>query len=177
MSRRFFVQLPSALALVIALSATPITHAQDGAPAPLAEAPLAPAAPPPPPAATPAPQPPPAQGQWIDTPDYGWIWIPAGATAYAVGGVPSVYLYTPAYGWTWYASPWGWGPYVRGPWIGHPGPFGFRVWMPGAHAWYSRGGPRVDVNVWGHAGRGYYRHHGGPHYGGNHGGWGGHGRR
>src|SRR4029079_230546 len=85
--------------------------------------------PPPPPAQPPAPpqqQPPqtysvqapaqpgaPAQGQWVYTSQYGWVWMPYGAQytyepSYA-GAYPSSYVYYPAYGWTWVAAPWVWG--------------------------------------------------------------------
>jgi hypothetical protein len=79
----------------------------------------------------------PAQGQWINTAEYGWIWVPASATTVAYGDVPYTYLYTPVSGWTWYASPWGWGPYHYGAWVGHP-------W---GHAAYWHGGGRPQVFV------------------------------
>jgi hypothetical protein len=93
---------------------------------------------PPPDAQPPAPPPPPSaqtpdvpQGQWANQADYGWIWIPAAATTYAIGADPYVYLFTPVYGWTWYLSPWGAGPYSPGPWLySHLG-FGPRVWVGG----------------------------------------------
>jgi hypothetical protein len=101
------------------------------------------AAPPPPPSQPPPPAadgaatgepPPPAQwvysypeGQWVYTADYGWIWVPVGAMAAEMEGVPYTYLYTPAYGWTWYVSPWGWGPYHYGLWVRSPWhPLGWR---------------------------------------------------
>jgi hypothetical protein len=102
-----------------------------------------------PPAAPPRPQAPPTAqtiqpagqpGQWVNTKDSGWIWVPTDTTTYAVDGVPYVYLYTPLYGWTWYASPWGWGPFVIGPWVWNPWPFGFRAWGYGVGGWGWRGG-------------------------------------
>ena len=80
-----------------------------------------------------------AAGQWVQLGDGSWVWVPANATTYAVDGVPYAYLYTPVYGWTWYASPWGWGPFVLGAWVGHPWPFGFRAWANGAGGWGWRG--------------------------------------
>ncbi len=59
-------------------------------------------------------QAPTAEGQWVYSDPYGWVWVPAGATANTVydDQQPYAYLYTPTYGWTWYASPWGFGPFV-----------------------------------------------------------------
>ncbi|HEY4014654.1 MAG TPA: DUF6600 domain-containing protein [Polyangiaceae bacterium] len=113
----------------------------------------APAAPAPAPVAEAAPP----QGQWIQTAEYGWIWVPASATTVAYGDLPYTYLYTPAYGWTWVASPWGWGPYHYGPWIGHP-------WGHAAY-WHGVGRPHVVVRggpaVHAHAGGGG---HGSAHH-------------
>jgi hypothetical protein len=178
-----------ALSVVLLPALAPQARAQDGAPPappapanadqapppPPATAEQTPPPPPPPPAATAptpsaplpvAPPAPPVQGQWINTQEYGWVWIPAGTTTYVISGVPSAYLYTPVYGWTWYASPWGWGPFVRSAWFGRPAPFGFRVWLRGPYGWGWHAGPRV---VWGS----YYGHPrawGGGW--GHHGGWG-----
>jgi hypothetical protein len=66
-------------------------------------------------------------GSWVYAPDRGWFWVPSGADTTAVDGVPYTYLYTPSYGWTWYISPWGYGPYHYGAWVGHPWrPYGWR---------------------------------------------------
>lgn len=152
------------------------------------------------PAAVVVPQPAPPQGQWVNTAEYGWVWVPAGATPVAIGGVPVVYLYTPAYGWTWYASPWGWGPFAVGAWVARPAPFGFRVWHHGPHGWGWHVRPHVRPHVELHIGRAprfygppphyYHRHHYAPppvrhysspqrhHWHGHRGHWGGHsGRR
>jgi hypothetical protein len=93
---------------------------------------------PPPDAQPPVPPPPPSaqtpdapQGQWVYQADYGWIWVPAAATTYAIGTDPYAYLFTPVYGWTWYLSPWGAGAYRPGPWLySHVG-LGARVWVGG----------------------------------------------
>jgi uncharacterized membrane protein YgcG len=113
---------------------------------------------------TPAPAqaaPAPATGQWVWSEEYGWIWVPNGATTYAVGGDPYVYIYTPVYGWTWYASPWGWGPYYYGVWAHRP--WG---WRYAPHVWYGRGwmAPRFGA---------YYHGRVGGHWGGYRGGYGG----
>jgi len=80
-----------------------------------------------------------AQGQWVYTDQYGWLWIPEGSTTVYVQEQPYVYLYTPTYGWTWYGSPWGPGRYYYGPWVHHA--WGApRVWHRGG--WYA---PHVVV--------------------------------
>jgi hypothetical protein len=144
----------------------PTAQAQASAEAPPAPPPP-PAAPPtgeqapaqpaqsPPPAdaqaqATPtAPPPPQSQwvysyptGQWVYTTSYGWVWVPAGAAAQPIEGVPYSYLYTPAYGWTWYISPWGWGGYHYGPWVRHAwAPVGWRGgWVAHPHVFVRLGG-------------------------------------
>lgn len=56
-------------------------------------------------------------GDWIDTPDYGWVWCPRGV---ASGWAPyrhGYWRWYPAYGWTWISyEPWGWAPYHYGRW-------------------------------------------------------------
>jgi len=148
-------------------------------------APAAPAPTPLPPAQAAAPQPLPAeaapQGQWVNTAEYGWIWIPAGAMSYDVGNEPYVYLYTPTYGWTWYASPWGWGPYAYGPWVSGPWPYGFRVWVHGSGGWrWHHMALGAEHLRGGYFGGGHFggAHFGGAHLGGGHSGGarvGGHG--
>jgi len=151
--------LPVALALF--LGAQGASAQQQPAPQPPPPAPAqaqnaAPPPPSPPPQAAPSPAPqgeaapPPSQwvvsaanGQWVFTSDYGWIWVPAGASTRIVGGVPYSYLYTPASGWTWYVSPWGPGRYHYGVWVRH-------AWHPaGWHgAWVAA--PNVFVRLGGH---------------------------
>lgn len=128
-------------------------------------------APPPPAPAVVAPPPAPVvpapQGQWVATAQYGYVWVPAGASVVDLSGVPSVYLYTPTYGWAWYASPWGWGPYAYGNWVRGPWPYGFRVWHHGARSWGVHFGPHVYV-----APRPHFHHHPFRHH--RHRRWGGH---
>ena len=150
---------------------------QPSSPAPVETPPSPPAQLPPPPqqpvqaapaeaAAEPAPgvtQPAPesaeatnAQGQWVYTQQYGWVWMPYGAQyTYAptqAGVYPSEYVYYPSYGWTWLAAPWvfGWGvsPY-------------FGVYGPSHFGWYHH---------WVCVGHGYH-----PGYGGYHPGYRGYG--
>ena len=106
------------------------------------------AAPAPPPPRPPPPPPPQdhiaySGGQWQYVSDYGWTWVPLGSLPAEVEGVPYTYLYTPSFGWTWYVSPWGWGPYHRGPWVGH-------AWRP--EGW--RGAWRAQPHVIEHLRRG-----------------------
>jgi hypothetical protein len=84
-----------------------------------------------PPPAPPSPAP---HGRWVYTAQYGWLWVPDGATSVSVDDVPYVYLYTPAYGWTWYVSPWGWGPYFVGDWVARPWhPYVWHGWVAAPH--------------------------------------------
>ena len=81
------------------------------------------------------------EGQWVYHSTYGWIWIPADATAAGIDGVPYTYLYTPRFGWTWYVSPWGWGQYHYGSWVTRPA--GWRhVWVAHPHIVVRLGRPR-----------------------------------
>src|SRR4029077_1075561 len=56
-----------------------------------------------------------AQGQWVYTQQYGWVWMPYGSqytyTPAQTGVYPSEYVYSPSYGWSWVVAPWvfGWG--------------------------------------------------------------------
>ncbi len=56
-------------------------------------------------------------GDWIETPDYGWVWSPRGV---AGGWAPyrhGYWRWYPSYGWTWISyEPWGWAPYHYGRW-------------------------------------------------------------
>jgi hypothetical protein len=109
-----------------------------------AQAAAPPPAPVPPPPASTADQAPLVysypSGQWVYVVERGWVWVPAGATASNVDGVPYVWMYTPDVGWTWYLSPWGWGPYHYGVWYRHP-------WHPAG--WHGRwiAGPHVTVRL------------------------------
>src|SRR5580692_7129265 len=95
-----------------------------------------------------------ASGRWVYTAGGAPVWVPAGATSVAVGGVPYAYLYTPSYGWGWSVSPWGWGGYRYGAWAGRswrgPAWNGGRIGYPHAvhGGGYGHGG-------YGHAGYGH----------------------
>src|SRR5664280_2245442 len=55
-----------------------------------------------------------ADGQWVYSDQYGWIWMPyAQAYTYVTpAGSPYEYVYYPTFGWRWVYAPWvlGWGP-------------------------------------------------------------------
>jgi hypothetical protein len=131
--------------------APPPAEAAAPAPPPAPEA--APAPPPPPEQYVPPPapdvvvSPPPPQGQWVQTAEYGLVWVPAGTVTYAVGDTPCAYLYTPTYGWTWYASPWGPGRFAIGAWVARRSPYGYRAWAPGPRGWGWHRGPRVSIQI------------------------------
>ena len=150
------------VALVLFLGAQGASAQQQPAPPPPPAPAQAQTAPPPPvspaPQSAPVPAPPQPQtapspstwvvssagGQWVYTSDYGWIWVPAGASTRNIEGIPYVYLYTPAYGWTWYVSPWGRGRYHYGVWVRHAWhPIGWRgSWVAAPHVFVRLGGYR-----------------------------------
>ena len=166
---------------------------QPSSPAPVETPPSPPAQLPPPPqqpvqaapaeaAAEPAPmtqQPEPqsaeatnAQGQWVYTQQYGWVWMPYGSQyTYAptqAGVYPSEYVYYPSYGWTWIAAPWvfGWG---VSPYFGAYGPshFGwYHHWVGVGHGYHpGYGGYGYHPGYRGYGGYGYRP---APPYGGYH---------
>lgn len=76
-------------------------------------------------------------GDWVETPDYGWVWAPRGV---ATGWAPyraGYWRWYPSYGWTWISyEPWGWAPYHYGRW----------AYWGNRWCWV----PRVDVSLgWG----------------------------
>jgi hypothetical protein len=106
----------------------------DEVPAPAAESP-------------PAPGPSVPAGEWVNTEQYGWVWMPYGDAYTHVPddgyGAPYTYVYYPSYGWTWLAAPWVWG---LGPWpvfgIFGPAHFGWygHGWWRTPHRWHWTGG-------------------------------------
>jgi hypothetical protein len=98
--------------------------------------------PPPAPTAIPQPVAPPVavtpSGQWVNTSQYGWLWLPYDQSyTYVVpdGSVAYTYAYYPTVGWRWVAAPWvfGIGP---SPYWGAYGTARF-AWY--AHPWFQRG--------------------------------------
>jgi hypothetical protein len=106
-----------------------------------------PAPPPPPP-----PPPPPAPevsyqnfydaltpyGEWIDNPEYGYVWMPNVGPDFRPYATNGNWVYTDE-GWTWASNySWGWAPFHYGRWFYEDG-YGW-MWMPGnewAPAWVS----------------------------------------
>ena len=92
-----------------------------------------------------------AQGQWVYTQQYGWVWMPYGSQyTYAptqAGVYPSEYVYYPSYGWTWIAAPWvfGWG---VSPYFGVYGPshFGwYHHWVGVGHGYHPGYGRTATI--------------------------------
>jgi len=120
--------------------------------------------PPPPPLATNAPAPAPPQaappaaapsGQWVNTDQYGWLWMPYDRQYTYVPAdlraFPDMYVYYPAYGWRWVVAPWVYG-YGPAPYWGTSGPRYF--------VWYSRPWFRVG-GYWGWGGYRTWGHYSG----------------
>lgn len=93
-------------------------------------------------------------GQWQDTPDYGYVWVP---TTAAVGWAPYSFghwAWISPWGWTWIdREPWGYAPFHYGRWARWrdswcwvPGPRRARpVYAPAMVAWV--GGPAGGAGV------------------------------
>ena len=83
-------------------------------------------------------------GRWVETPEYGVAWIPAGVAPTWRPYGHGRWTYT-EHGWTFVSfDPWGWAPFHYGRWVYYP-PHGW-AWVPGsqwAPAWvawrYGRG--------------------------------------
>jgi hypothetical protein len=90
-------------------------------------------------AQAPAPQGTP-EGQWVQTDQYGLVWMPyADAYTYVPPdgyGEPYMYVYCEPYGWSWLAAPWVWG---FGPWP-HFGVYGFAHFGWYGHGWWRTPG-------------------------------------
>jgi hypothetical protein len=139
----------NSLFLCFALNGAAMAQEQPSAPPPAPQAPPMQAAPAPEEveaAAVPAVYSYPT-GRWVYTSDARWVWVPAGATSVSFRGAPYAYLYTPSLGWAWRVSPWGWGGYRYGAWVGRP-------WR--GPAW--RGGWAAHPHAVGRGGYGHYGH-------------------
>lgn len=77
-------------------------------------------------------------GQWISTPDYGYVWVPAAGPDFQPYATSGHWVYT-NYGWTWVSDySWGWAPFHYGTWD-FDGTIGW-FWIPGyqwSPAWVS----------------------------------------
>lgn len=75
-------------------------------------------------------------GDWIETPEYGWVWspvaVPADWAPYRLG----YWRWYGTYGWTWIShEPWGWIPYHYGRWTWHRQHW---YWVPNRTIQFSR---------------------------------------
>ncbi len=98
-------------------------------------------------------------GQWIDNPQYGYVWMPNVGPDFKPYASNGNWVYTDG-GWTWASNyPWGWATFHYGRWFYEDG-YGW-MWIPGnewAPAWVSWRqspdyfgwaplGPSVSINV------------------------------
>lgn len=123
-----------------------------------------------------APPGPAAQGQWVFTTQYGWIWTPyAQNYTYVdqIGEMALTYAFYPSYGWRWLPSPWvlGFGP------APYWGIYGYDHYAWHARPWFSAGIYRPAIwQRWGRPYGGYGYNQGaayGRPYGGYNGAYGG----
>ena len=77
-------------------------------------------------------------GQWIDNPQYGYVWMPNVGPDFKPYSSNGNWVYTDG-GWTWASNyPWGWATFHYGRWFFEEG-YGW-MWIPGnewAPAWVS----------------------------------------
>jgi hypothetical protein len=77
-------------------------------------------------------------GQWIDDPNYGYVWLPDAGPDFKPYATNGNWVYTDE-GWTWNSGyPWGWAAFHYGRWFFQDG-YGW-MWIPGnewAPAWVS----------------------------------------
>lgn len=68
-------------------------------------------------------------GQWVDHPNYGYVWLPDAGNNFEPYSTDGHWIYT-NYGWTWVSYyPWGWAPFHYGRW-GYDSYYGW-FWVPG----------------------------------------------
>jgi hypothetical protein len=68
-------------------------------------------------------------GEWVDNPDYGYVWIPDVPADFAPYSSNGYWVFTDA-GWTWLSAySWGWAPFHYGRWYNDPY-YGY-TWVPG----------------------------------------------
>ncbi len=88
-------------------------------------------------------------GDWVNTPDYGYVWQPQVAPGWAPYQLGQ-WEWLDWYGWSWVsADPWGWAPYHYGRWfwrtnlgwLWYPGVFGVpHYWSPALVGFFGFGG-------------------------------------
>lgn len=106
----------------------------------------------------------PGSGHWVWTAG-GWVWVPSDTVAIDIEGGPYAWLYLPSAGWGWYASPWGYGAYMHGPWAAGWHPVAWRGVAPHVVV-HTHAGPRVLAHPWVAPARAGF--HGGVHAGHHH---------
>jgi hypothetical protein len=68
-------------------------------------------------------------GEWVNNPNYGYVWVPDVSNGFAPYGTNGYWVYTDA-GWTWMSYyDWGWAPFHYGRWYNDPY-YGY-AWIPG----------------------------------------------
>lgn len=95
-------------------------------------------------------------GDWIETPDYGWVWSPRAVPADWAPYRAGYWRWYSSHGWTWVShEPWGWVPYHYGRWAYHRSrwcwvprvtvgiDFGWR-WRPHLVVFFGWGGGRYN---------------------------------
>lgn len=106
-------------------------------------------------------------GQWVDYPDYGYVWIPDAEPDFAPYATRGHWIFT-SYGWTWVSDyRWGWAPFHYGRWF-YDDYYGWlwvpdREWGPSWVSWRQSSGyygwaplgPGININIsfGGHADR------------------------
>jgi hypothetical protein len=98
-------------------------------------------------------------GNWVDYPDYGYVWVPGAGGNFRPYGTNGHWVYSDE-GWTWVSGyEWGWAPFHYGNWF-YDDSYGW-MWTPGyqwAPAWVTWGEsggnycwapvrPRIDIGV------------------------------
>jgi hypothetical protein len=93
-------------------------------------------------------------GEWQNTPDYGYVWVP---TAVAAGWAPYSYghwAWVSPWGWTWVDNaPWGFAPFHYGGWARWRNSW---CWVPGPRQARAKYSPAVVGWVGGGAGVGWF---------------------
>ncbi len=98
-------------------------------------------------------------GSWIETPEYGYAWIPNEPSGFAPYSTNGYWVYTED-GWTWVSNySWGWAPFHYGRWYNHPH-HGYiwipdTEWSPGWVTWrhsddyygWAPMGPGVSISI------------------------------
>ena len=69
-------------------------------------------------------------GEWVDYPDYGYVWVPSESTGFRPYETNGHWVWTDEYEWMWASDyDWGWAPFHYGRWFDDPS-YGW-MWVPG----------------------------------------------